>query len=116
MSITKLTDKLVEHIEKTGDDMLEIILELDPTRGQEIVSGSGDLSRQDRIAKLQEDFTQQAAAVAAAIEKAGGEVLDHAWINKTLKARVPVGSIDTISEDAEVTAVDLPEKIQLENE
>jgi hypothetical protein len=115
MSIQKLTDKLVEHIESTvAGDMLDIIVELDPARGQEIMSGSAELSRQDRISKLREDFTDQAAAVAAAIEKAGGEVLDHAWINKTLKVRVPVESIDRITEDKEVTAVDLPHGIELE--
>lgn len=117
MSIAKLTEKLAQHIEKTsGADMVDIIVELDPARGQEIMSGSAELSRQDCIAKLKEDFTDQASAVAAAIEKAGGEILDHAWINKTLKVRVPVESIDRITADKEVTAIDLPEKIQLENE
>lgn len=116
MSIAKLTDKLAEHIEKTADDMLEIIVELDPARGDEIVSQSGEMSRQDRITKLREDFADQAAAVASAIEKAGGEILDQAWINKTLKVRVPVKNIGDITGEKEVTAVDLPETVQLEKE
>jgi hypothetical protein len=115
MSIKKLTPKLVEQIGKTGaGDMLEIIVELDPARGRDIVSGSGKMSRQERIAKLQEDFAEQSAAVASKIAEAGGEVLGQAWINKTLKARVPAGSIDRICDDNEVTAVDLPEKIEAE--
>jgi hypothetical protein len=116
MSIEKLTDKLVQHIEKTGEDMLEIIVELDPSRGDEIVSQSGDMSRQDRITKLREDFAEQSAAVASAIEKAGGEILDQAWINKTLKVRVPVKNIESITGEKEVTSVDLPETVQLEKE
>jgi hypothetical protein len=116
MSIKKWTDKLAEHVEKTGvGDMLEIIVELDPSRGQEIISGSGEMSRQDRIAKLQEDFADQAAAVTSKIVEAGGEILGEAWINKTLKVRVPVESIGGISDDDEVTAVDLPEKIEAES-
>jgi hypothetical protein len=112
----KLTAKLAEHVEKTGaGDMLEIIIELDPTRGQKIVSGSGEMSRQDRIAKLQEDFADQASAVTAKIAEAGGEILGEAWINKTLKVRVPVESIGNISDDDEVAALDLPEKIQAES-
>lgn len=115
MSIKKLTPKLAEHIEKTGaGDMLEIIVELDQARGKEIISGSGDMSRQERIAKLQEDFADQSAAVTSRIAEVGGEVLGQAWINKTLKARVPVESIQRISDDDEVTAVDLPETIQAE--
>jgi hypothetical protein len=116
MSIKKLTDKLAEHIENTAaGDMLEIIVELDPTRGKEILSGSEALSRQERIAKLQEDFTEQCAAVASKIADAGGEILGQAWINKTLKVRVPAGSIDQISDDDEVAVVDLPEKIEAES-
>ena len=116
MSIKKWTDKLAEHVEKTGvGDMLEIIVELDPTRGQKIISGSGEISRQDRIAKLQEDFAEQSAAVAAKIAEAGGEILGEAWINKTLKVRVPAENIGQISDDDEVAAVDLPEKIEAES-
>lgn len=116
MSIQKLTTKLAEHIEKTGvGDMLEIIVELDPKRGQKIISGSGEISRQDRIAKLQEDFAEQSATVVAKIAEAGGEILGQAWINKTLKVRVPVESIDLISDDEEVAAVDLPKEIGAES-
>lgn len=115
MSVEKLTDKLVEHIGKAAaEDMLEVILELDPTRGREIIAESGEMSRQDRIAKLREDFTRQAASVASAIEKAGGEIIDEAWINKTLKVRLPVESIGQITDDETVTSVDLPETIELE--
>jgi hypothetical protein len=114
MSIEKLTHQLAEHIEKTAEDMLEIIVELDPARGEQIVSESGEMSRQDRIAKLREDFADQSAAVTSAIEKAGGEILDQAWINKTLKVRVPVKNIDSITGEKEVTSVDLPETVQLE--
>lgn len=117
MSIEKLTEKLAEHIEKSGvGDMLDVIVELDPTRGQDILSNSGDLSRQDRIAKLQEDFTDQSAAVISKIAEAGGEVLDHAWINKTLKVRVPAERIGDIIAETEVKAVDLPERIQPEKD
>ena len=113
MTIDKLTAKLAEHIEKTGvGDMLDVIVELDPTRGQDILSSSGDLSRQDRIAKLQEDFTEQSAAVVSKIAEAGGEILDHVWINKTLKVRLPAESVGEIAQEAEVKAVDLPETLQ----
>lgn len=115
MSIEKLTEKLAEHIEKTGvGGMLDVIVELDPARGQNILSNSGDLSRQERVTKLQEDFTEQSAAVISKISEAGGEVLDHAWINKTLKVRVPVEKIGDIVGETEVKAIDLPEKLHPE--
>jgi hypothetical protein len=117
MSIEKLTAKLAEHIQKTGvGDMLDVIVELDPARGQDILSQSGDLSRQDRIARLQEDFTEQSAAVISKIAEAGGEILDHAWVNKTLKVRLPAESLGEIAQEAEVKAVDLPEILHPETE
>jgi hypothetical protein len=117
MSIQKLTEKLAEHIEKAAEgDMLDLIVELDPARGQEILATSQGISRAERIEKLKEDFTRQTAAVVSTIAEAGGEILDQAWVNKTLKVRIPVESIAQITEEKEVAAVDIPGTIEPQTE
>jgi hypothetical protein len=109
----KLTSKLEELLENTSKtEMLDIIVELDQEASREILSQTKALPRQERISALQKSFDQNSKSIETAITKAGGEVMGKAWINQTLKARVPVESVKEISEHEEVAAVDIPQQIE----
>jgi len=52
--------------------------------------------------------------VEQAVGEAGGEVTGTAWINQTMRVRVPRNSLATLSELEIVTSLDLPNKLELE--
>jgi hypothetical protein len=55
------------------------------------------LSREERIAPVRDAFARDASPVTRAILAAGGEVLGEAWINQTIRARVPPEGIPALS-------------------
>ena len=46
------------------------------------------------------------------ILSAGGEITGAAWINRTLRARVPARSIRKLCKESTVTAVDVPRAVE----
>jgi hypothetical protein len=60
----------------------------------------------------QESFERAASPVADAIAQLGGDVVDKAWINRTLRARVPAKGLEQLSTHAAVTALDVPHQIE----
>jgi hypothetical protein len=90
------------------EDMLVVILELD--RPSDRVPPFED--RQRQIQHLKRVFETEAEPVEAAIENAGGQVLDRAWINHTMRALVPAGSLASLSTLDNVETLDLPRFIE----
>ncbi len=112
----KITSKLEERLENASEaEMLDIIVEFDHEASREILSRTKALPRQERISALQKNFDQSSKSIETAINEAGGEVVGKAWINQTLKARVPVECVKDLSEREEVTTVDVPQPIQAES-
>src|ERR1043165_3080434 len=52
-----------------------------------------DQPRQQQIASRPAEFEKQASPIEQTISRIGGEVLDRAWINNTMKARVPAREV-----------------------
>jgi hypothetical protein len=71
----------------------------------ELGGASRDKSSADA---LREAFRQAATPVAEAINNLGGEVTGEAWINQTLRARLPAKSVGRLSDVDEVRAVAVP--------
>lgn len=113
MVAEKISPTLAESMSKTGgDDCLEVIVELEPAKVRDLPG-----SRAERISQLKESFARQAEPLLQQIRAMGGEVDDvpkQAWINGSLRARVPRKMIPTLAEQSQVVRVDLPHPIKLE--
>jgi hypothetical protein len=83
------------------DGLLDVVVELAP-----------DPSVPRSVDALREAFAQAAAPVQEAIEGLGGSVVDGAWINRTLRARVPAGRLDAVSSLEAVRALDVPHTLK----
>lgn len=103
---SKLTSKLAAELEKTGSsEFLDVILELHTLRGQAEKQVS---SRSEKIAALKEAFNRNVAPVEEVIRSVGGEVTGRAWINQTVRARVPAEKLRELAEHEKIAAVDVP--------
>lgn len=108
---SKLTKQLREHLEGTPrDSLVEVILELLPPKQAAPKRGS----RQEQIAANRQQFRDTAAPVEKRVEGLGGQVLDQAWLNHTLRVRVPAKSVDALTDEECVTAADTPNPLTRE--
>jgi hypothetical protein len=104
MSDEKLTDALLDRArDARADALVDVVIELrrERTRG-------GDPA--DRKAR----FEREASPVEAAVADAGGAVLGRAWINATVRARVPARALARLSEIGAVERIDTPRRIEPE--
>lgn len=109
----KVTSALASRLEEAGDDdLLEIVVEL---AGPPVPGAVERGDRRDAMEAMKEGFRTAAAPVEQAIRSGGGEVTGRAWINCTLRARVPARSIPRMLEQASVTAVDVPKPLEPES-
>jgi hypothetical protein len=60
------------------------------------------------VPALQASFAERAAPVEAAVADLGGEVVDRAWINSTLRVKIPADALPKLSAVPGVTALDAP--------
>jgi hypothetical protein len=107
MDRAKLTDDLVTQLDRaSAADLLEIVLELRaPDEPEPVVQGR---SRAEQIGLKKGAFGRGVAPVEAAIQSVGGEVTGTAWINHTLRARVPAEGVGQLSDLDAVAALDTP--------
>jgi hypothetical protein len=99
---------LAEHLNKADpSDLLEIILELYPPVESASTGATAMQSRSEQIAAKQEAFSRDVAPVKEAIRKVGGEITELAWINQTVRARVPARRVKELSQHEKVAALDL---------
>jgi hypothetical protein len=106
----KVTSDLASKIEEADDDgLLEVVVELDAPKTKAPVE-QGD--RRAAMEAMKQGFRAAAEPVEKSIVSAGGEITGAAWINGTLRARVPARSIEKLSEESAVTAVDVPRAVE----
>lgn len=98
----KATPRLAAHLAAGAGPDVEVVVELRPLPPP--ASGT----RQERIAAGRAAFDAELAPVAARVAQVGGEVLDAAWLNQTLRVRLPAGAVPELAAVAEVTRIDLP--------
>ncbi len=108
-STTKVTADLATQLKQNGLGVVDLILELrPPTDAPDVRSHT----RSERIATLKEAFARHVAPVEDAIQKAGGNVTGCAWINHTVRARVPSRCVAQLAELEEVKVLDIPHPLQ----
>ena len=91
------------------DEDVVIVVELTPAPARRSIAAQ---SRQEQIAERRTAFEQQLSPVERAIRDAGGEVLDHAWINGTMKARVPAHAVRALTGLGDVECVDVEHRLR----
>jgi hypothetical protein len=108
--VGKVTSDLASRIEEADDDgLVEVVVELDsPDTPSPVERGD----RRAAMEAMKQGFRAAAAPVEKQIVSAGGEITGAAWINRTLRARVPARSIAKLSEESAVTAVDVPRAVE----
>lgn len=96
----KITPELESRAESEADDaLLDVIVEL-----------AGPAQRAT-VDETKAAFRENAEPVAQAITGLGGEVQGEAWINSTLKARIPARGLRDLSNIEAVAALDVPHRI-----
>ena len=110
-----LSTKLAAALEgRAEDEWVEVVVELaaapePPSEPSEAVS------RGAKIAALKRAFEEASTPVSREIEEAGGEVLGSAWLNQTLKARLPCGAVEALAGLAQVRRLDAPRRLTPED-
>lgn len=103
----KLSAELSDELEKIdSSELLDVILELRSDSRPETAQGVN--SRREKVAALKEAFERNLAPVEEVVRKAGGEIMGSAWINQTVRARVPAKNVKELSEHDKIIAVDIP--------
>jgi hypothetical protein len=111
MDSSKLTPGLASRLRSArAGELVDVVVELTPssTASARIQPGS----RAERIAVLKDTFGEDVQPVTTVIGAVGGEVLGTAWINRTVRGRVPIEGVDQLSEVDAVRLLDLPHSIE----
>ena len=107
---SKVTEQLRRELERSeASDMLDVVIELRP---QNEPKTRQPQTRAEKIATLKENFSRDLAPVEEAIRNAGGELTGQAWINRTVRARVPTECVKQLSEHEQVAKLDVPHAIE----
>ena len=103
---SKLSEQLAQHLQSTGtSELLDVIIELHQKKEAEATPSQ---SRTERIANLKETFSRKIAPLEETIRQIGGEVTGQAWINQTLRVRVPADKVKLLSAYDQIAKLDLP--------
>ena len=112
MKEAKLTPDLSARLTNAAaEDYLEVVVEL---RAEDVPAQESPRSRQEEISSRKQAFGAEAIPVEDTIQRAGGEVVERAWINQTVLARVPARGVDELSELDGVAAIDVPRRLEAE--
>ena len=109
----RMRSNLAEQLKKVDpSDLLEIILELYLPAEPASMRTMEMQSRSEKIAAKKEAFSRNVATVEDAIRKVGGEITGLAWINQTVRARVPAQGVKELSQHEKVAAIDIPHLVK----
>jgi hypothetical protein len=98
-----LTPGLIERLEAAaGDPLIDVILEVHAQPAAEPAT-----TRTEAIAATKQRFSEAAAPVEQHVMKLGGEILERAWINGSIRARVPVSSIRQLADAEGIASIDV---------
>ncbi|MFY9826062.1 MAG: hypothetical protein WAM82_32140 [Thermoanaerobaculia bacterium] len=106
----KLSPDLRQQLAATPEGhAVEVVVEVGRKAGAE-EAASGD--RAQKIAAMKQSFSLSAAPIERAVESSGGTVLDRAWINQSLKVRLPREAVEALGERDDVERVDTPRSLR----
>jgi hypothetical protein len=83
-------------------EQVDVVIEMTPP----VIVAVG--TRAERVAATKRGFDGLAWSMIQKISPAGGEVPDTAWINSTVRGRIPVGVLNHLLDDVNVRRVDAP--------
>jgi hypothetical protein len=110
-TMPKLSSDLRQQLAATPEGhSVEVVVEVGKKAGAPSEEATGD--RAQRIAALKKDFSLCAEPIERAIERFGGMVLDRAWINQSLKVRLPREAVEALGERDDVARVDTPRSLR----
>lgn len=102
----KLSEQLGRLLQsKSASDLIEVIVELYPSDEPEPVTGQ---TRSEQIAQSKAAFNRKIVPLEETIKSCGGEITGVAWINETVRARVPADKLSLLADHDEVAKIDLP--------
>jgi hypothetical protein len=99
---------------QSSDDTLDVVLELAQPDASPEARGDRGPNRAERIAHQKASFEAAAEQVKAVVRQAGGSVEGEAWINCTIKARIPTRAIERLQEVEAIIVIDLPHRLDRE--
>jgi hypothetical protein len=107
---TKLSEQVTQLLQsKDASDFVDVIVELQHSDEDDAAAPQ---TRNERIAYLKEAFNRRIAPLKETIKSIGGEITEQAWINQTLRVRVPADKINLLSDHDEVAKLDLPRPLE----
>ena len=109
--MNKITPHLNDYLNNNpSSDKVEVVIELSPVD----TSQASDAPRNEKIEQLKDAFQKNLGPVQQAIQNAGGNVTDSAWLNSTVKAVVPAANIHALANLEGITTIDLPRTLSSE--
>ena len=98
----KITPDLAAEVDAAeSSNLLDVVVEL-----------AGDEPEPADMDAAKAAFARAAEPVSELISASGGHVLEGAWLNKTLRARVPARAVSEVAESDGVSAVDVPHRLE----
>lgn len=111
--MNKITPHLNDYLNNNPSSAtVEVVIELSPV--DTTPTQSSDAPRNEKIAQLKDAFQKNLGPVQQAIQSAGGNVTDSAWLNSTVKAVIPAANIHALANLEAITAIDLPRTLSSE--
>lgn len=108
----KVSTRLAQQIESgtSENNLLDVIIELEHESTD--CPRNDSKSRSERITERKESFARISTPVENVISEIGGTILEKVWLNHTLRAKVPVAGLKTVSELKEVEILDAPHNLE----
>jgi hypothetical protein len=106
----KVTPELAALLDDASDELVDVVVELATPEAVERTEGA----RADRVAVMKESFDREAQPVESVIRDSGGQVVDTAWLNQTIRAKVPVEAVRRLCDVDSVAVVDSPRGLEPE--
>jgi hypothetical protein len=106
----RLNEELLQVLESMdAAELVDVIVEVREGEGREPAPPQ---TRNQRIAHLKETFRRKIVPLQEAIRSIGGEVTGEAWLNQTLRVRLPAGNVSRLCDHDEVASLDVPHALE----
>lgn len=93
----KISPELGSRVASDGNSVLDVVVELGP-----------DTQDAPTAPKLRQSFELAAEPVTSTITNLGGEIVGKAWLNRTLRAKIPAQRLAELTGLDEVALLDVP--------
>ena len=102
----KLSEQLRQLLQSKGaSELVDVIVELHES---EQPKAAAPQTRSQRIDHLKETFNRKVVPIQETVRSSGGEVTGEAWINQTVRVRLPADKVTLLCDHDEVARLDVP--------